>query len=158
MTLEITRDRFQQFVSASRRSFLGNLADVHVEWHDTRAINGSPIGFLSFHREMIKYNAKNRKRNNLSAVPRAFTLSFVNSVSPWDRSLMNINNPANFSTGVERWHNIFHNSAGWTDFHDPRLNIRDDRFWQFHKFIDNRFNKWLKDRGLAYQNVDHRIV
>jgi hypothetical protein len=158
MTLEITRDRFKQIVNSSRTSFLGSLADIHVEWHNTRAIDGSPIGFLSFHREMIKYNVKNRKENNLSAVPKALTLASINSISAWDQSLMDVNSPVTFSTRVEGWHNIFHNSADWPNFHDPRLNIRDDRFWQFHKFIDNRFKKWLKEHDRTYSNIEHRRV
>ena len=158
MSLEATRDRFKGITNSSRSSFLNSLADIHVEWHQTRAIDGSPIGFLSFHREMIKYNAKNRKRNNLSAVPKAFTLSFINSVATWDATSMNGSNADAFSAEVEGWHNTFHNSAGWTNFHNPRLNIRDDRFWQFHKFIDNKFNKWLKDRGRKYLNIPHSSV
>lgn len=158
MSLKATRDRFKGIANSSRSSFLNNLADIHVEWHQTRAINGSPIGFMSFHREMIKYNAKNRKRNNLAAVPKAFSLSFINSISTWDDTLMSESSPAAFSTEVERWHNTFHNGAGWANFHDPRLNIRDERFWQFHKFIDNRFSKWLKDHGRKYSNIQHPNV
>ena len=58
---------------------------------------------------------------------------------------MDRTSPTGFSNAIENWHNGFHNNASWPNFHDPRLNIRDDRFWQFHKFIDNRFKKWLKD-------------
>src|SRR6185503_15228305 len=94
---------------------------------------------------MIKYNGKNRKNNDIQPVPKAFTFSFINSIWTWDTSLMDRTSPTGFSNAIENWHNGFHNNASWPNFHDPRLNIRDDRFWQFHKFIDNRFKKWLKD-------------
>ena len=158
MSLKATRDRLKGIANSSRNSFLSDLADIHVEWHQTRAVDGSPIGFLSFHREMIKYNAKNRKNNGLSPVPKAFSISFINSIEAWDPALTNEASPTNFSGQVESWHNAFHNSAGWPDFHNPRLNIRDDRFWQFHKFIDGRFNGWLKKRNRKYLNINHNSV
>ena len=158
MGLQETRDAFEQIVDQSRQSFLNNLALIHIEWHNTRSLSGSPIGFLSFHREMIKYNKRNRENNNLSPVPKAFTISFINSIRTWDSSLMNRTSPTGFSNGVESWHNGFHTNVAWPDFHLPDRNIRDDRFWQFHKFIDNRFKKWMSSHNRTYSGINHDIV
>jgi hypothetical protein len=161
MTLEITRDRFGSIVNFSRGTFLNRLAGIHVQWHMSNEVDGSLIGFLSFHREMIKYNRWNLANNDLRPMRMAFNFSEIVEIMPWDSSILNASSARGFSRSVERWHNIFHNSAaeaGWTDFEDPRLNIRDSRFWRFHKFLNNRFSQWLRENDLRYSEIDHDSV
>jgi hypothetical protein len=65
-----------------------------------------------------------------------------------------------FSNAIEGWHNLVHRNTKryGAAFSDPRKNIYMRRFWQFHTFIDGKFQAWLVAQSETYDALDHTAV
>jgi hypothetical protein len=69
--------------------------------------------------------------------------AFAHSVTVRARA-SDINSLANFSVGIESWHNDAHMAVGEAfgiedDMMNPRVNIYYREFWRLHYFINDRF-------------------
>ena len=40
---------------------------------------------------------------------------------------------------------------------NQQKNIYMSRFWNFHKFIENKFLSWLSKNNIDYNDIDHSI-
>ena len=152
------RNRLATISAGSKADFLAKFAPIHQSWHmsemmGTPKFNGKPIGFLSFHHEALAvYQGKYAK--TLAPGAMAHTLPAYRSV------IDNATDVLTFSQALEDWHNSVHRNAKkyGADFADPMKNIYMPRFWQFHKFINNKFADWLTAHGMTYDEVDHTSI
>ncbi len=136
--------------SGAKKKFLDAFGKVHMRWHMTRTFKGSPIGFLSFHHEVVTVYV-NKYAPQLAPGPMA------NPNPPYPAWIDSLTETVQFSNSLEGWHNTVHRTIGGA-FADPTKNIYMKRFWQFHKFIDEKFQNWLQARNTTYDDVDHTEV
>lgn len=153
------RSRLAMISAGPRADFFAAFADVHKRWHMSEMMSGvgkfggKPIGFLSFHHEVLEVY-QNRYATSLSSGAMAHPV-------PAYRAALDLAADAvTFSNALEDWHNSVHRNTKkyGVDFADPTKNIYMPRFWQFHKFIDSHFNAWLTSHHQSYDGVDHTLV
>ena len=153
------RQRLQLISNGTKTKFLDKFAAIHSKWHmdemmtGSGTFGGSAIGFLSFHHEVLAVYIS-RFDISLTAGPMA-------STSPPYRPIIDsILKSVEFSNAIEGWHNLVHRNTRkyGQNFSDPKKNIYMIRFWQFHKFIDEKFQSWLTTNQLSYDDVDHTLV
>lgn len=146
-------------IATTKTNFLKKFAKIHKDWHmsemntGTGLFKGSPIGFLSFHHEVLAvYESKFKP--GLSPGPMAKTSP------PYDTSIDNVHDAAHFSSDLEGWHNLVHRNTTkyGVNFSNPTKNIYMAKFWEFHKFIDGKFMDWLQSHSIKYEDVDHTQV
>ncbi len=146
--------------SGTKKKFLDGFAPIHVKWHMAEmspsglgTFKGSPIGFLSFHHEVISvYRAK---------FAPGLTPGTMATTSPPYRPLVDsLTDPGQFSHGIEGWHGLVHLNAKkyGVAFGDPNKNIYMKRFWEFHEFIGEKFTAFIKRNKLNYDTLDHVTV
>lgn len=157
MTFQDFIDTLRQMSTGGKTSFLAELKDIHVNWHLDEEFEGFPVGFLSFHREIIFYYRRVLRKQG-QRLPRAFTLTQLSMMHPYDRSIDELGSARAFSREIQRWHNSVHESHHHPDFIDARKNIYLDDFWKLHLFLNNRFTRWLRRNNVSYQNVNRRVV
>jgi hypothetical protein len=141
--------------AGTKKHFLTGFAPIHKKWHMTEmsgphgTFNRSPIGFLSFHREVIGvYRAR--------YVPSLASASMAHAAPPYRTLIDNITDPAQFSVAIEGWHNGVHRNKKYgVNFADPTKNIYMARFWELHEFIDEKLTRYLTKNGLQYDTLDH---
>jgi hypothetical protein len=157
VTFQDLIDKLKEMSDGNKTSFLEELEDVHVNWHLNRNFEGFPIGFLSFHREVIFYY-RHVLRKQGQKLPSPFTLKQLLGIHPYERWIDASDTPRIFSQAIENWHNTVHRSHHNPDFMDPRKNIYLVDFWRLHLFLNNRFTNWLSRNNIRYQDVNHRTV
>lgn len=153
------RKELEKISASTKANFLKKFAKIHNEWHmaemntGTGTFHGSPIGFLSFHHEVVAVYTTKYKAD-LSPGPMAKTSP------PYKHKIDNALEATSFSSEIEGWHNLVHRNIKkyGANFANPTKNIYMDRFWQFHKFIDGRFENWLQSHSIKYEDVDHTQV
>ena len=163
MAIEIVitnlRAKLASISGGTEKQFLDGFKTIHNTWHMAEMntgvgkFGGKAIGFLSFHHEVVDvYVAKFKP--GLAPGPMAHTSP------PYKTSIDQAPDAAHFSTEIEGWHNHVHRNIQkyGAAFADPRKNIYMLRFWQFHKFINNKLQKWLTAHGQTYNGVDHSVV
>lgn len=157
MTFQDFIDKLKDLSTGNKSSFLGELEDIHDNWHTNRDFDGSTIGFLSFHREIIFYYRRVLRRQR-QKLPRAFTLAQLSVMHPYESWIDELDNERIFSQAIENWHNSVHRNHHNPDFMDPKKNIYLTDFWKLHLFLNNRFTRWFRTNGIRYQDVNHRFV
>jgi hypothetical protein len=152
------RNKLNSISGTDRNNFLKKFSLIHKKWHHAEMMgglgtfNGSPVGFLSFHHEVISVYM-NKFDQNLTAGSMA-------KPSPPYRKLIDSNSdPLQFSHALEGWHGLVHmNPKYGPNFGNPTKNIYMPRFWNFHKFIENKFLNWLNNNNIDYNDVDHTLI
>lgn len=150
-------DKLKEISTGTKGSFLGELEDIHDNWHRNRDFEGSFIGFLSFHREIIFYYRRVLRKHG-QKLPRAFTLGQLSAMHAYESWIDGLDNERIFSQAIENWHNSVHRNHHDPDFMDPKKNIYLTDFWKLHLFLNNRFTRFLRTNGIRYQDVNHRFV
>lgn len=153
------RERLQLISNETKTKFLRKFATIHYKWHmdemmtGSGTFGGSPIGFLSFHHEVLTVYIS-KFDTSLTAGPMA------NTSPPYRPVIDSILKSVEFSNALEGWHNLVHRNTRkyGRNFSDPKKNIYMERFWQFHKFINDKFQSWLTNNQLNYDDVDHTLV
>lgn len=148
-------DRLKEMAKGTDADFLQELESIHDDWHTTREFDGQPVGFLSFHRELIKYYKACLKKNGKKIPPAARAKSLHVPYQSW---IDGMSVAEEFSQAIENWHNSLHRLHSDLDFLDPRINIHMPFFWSFHQFINNRFSKWMKTNNEKFSDIDHEAV
>ena len=153
------RAKLATISAGTEANFLNSFKTIHSTWHMAEMMSGAgtfggkPVGFLSFHREVISvYIAKFKP--GLAPGPMA------HASPPYRAVIDNAPDVFQFSNAIEGWHGRVHNNAKkyGPDFAAPKKNIFMPRFWQFHKFIDGKLQGWLDHNQQAYADVDHTVV
>jgi hypothetical protein len=174
--------------NASVMHFESGFENIHMTWHRNFMYNGKPIGFLSFHHEVV--NARNalirklggtpplpwKGRNNppgdpplpagpLPRYPGTWIQRSLNGPPPrgfGDRNpppLNNISDPRKFSQYIELWHNEVHSNRLYDpQFGNPQVNVHMRLFWNWHALMEQLFLGWMRNHNLTYDSIDHRIV
>jgi hypothetical protein len=166
--------------NASVIHFESGFANVHMAWHRSRMYNGKPIGFLSFHHEVVTArNALIRKqggtpplpwrgKNNPPGDPPLPAGPLPRYPGTWiqtrlrDRNplpLNNISDPQKFTRYIETWHDEVHSNPVYPgQFGNPSVNIHMRLFWNWHALIEQLFFNWMRNQNLTYDSVDHKIA
>lgn len=152
------RLKLQSISGTTKTNFLSQFAKIHTAWHmaemntGTGVFNGSPIGFLSFHHEVVTVYVP-KFASGLTPGPMA------NPSPPYRTTIDQNTDPVMFSHALEGWHNLVHRNKKYgANFGDPNKNIKMKIFWEFHQFIDTKFQNWLSQNGLNYDALDHTKV
>jgi hypothetical protein len=153
------RQELQLITNGTKTKFLGRFATIHSKWHmdemmtGSGTFRGSTNGFLSFHHEVLTVYIS-KFDTTLTAGPMA------NTSPPYRPVIDSISKSVQFSNALEGWHNLVHRNTRkyGRNFSDPKKNIYMKRFWQFHKFIDDKFQSWLSNNQLTYDDMDHTLV
>lgn len=148
-------NKLKEMAKGTDSEFLEELESIHDDWHTTREYEGRPVGFLSFHRELIKYYKACLKRNG-KKIPKAARAKSLHV--PYQTWIDELSSAEVFSQAIENWHNSVHRLHTDPDFMDPRINIHISFFWSFHQFINNKFSKWMKANGEKFADIDHETV
>jgi len=150
----ILRNELQMLSDGTTKEFLDEFAPIHVEWHASRDFDGDPIGFLSFHHEVVEaYVALLRKHHE--PVQKAMR----KPKPPYRKHIDTLTDPESFSNALEDWHNSVHmNPIYPPDFMDPAKNVYMNLFWKFHTLIDDKFMAWIKKNHIKYEDVNHIVV
>ncbi len=150
------RAKLATISAGTKDDFLAGFGPIHRRWHMAEmdsgvgTYRGKPIGFLSFHHEVLAVY-----RDRLA--PRLTAGRMAHPAPPYRPSIDTQPDILSFSPALEDWHNGVHrNTAKYgADFADPMKNIHLTRFWQFHAFIDARFQAYLHNAGITYDDLDH---
>ena len=153
------RTKLASISGGTERKYLDGFKSIHNKWHmaemmtGTGTFVGKPIGFLSFHHEVLSVYVSKFK-------PALAPGTMAHTSPPYNPAINNATDAAQFSSSIEGWHNLVHRNVQkyGADFVDAKKNIYMPRFWQFHKFIDQTFQAWLVAHGLTYNDVDHTTV
>ena len=157
MTFQDLIVKLRQMSTGTKSSFLTELEDIHVRWHRDETFEDFPVGFLSFHREIIFYYRRVLRKQG-QKLPRAFTLTQLSTMHSYDRSIDEVGSARTFSKDIQDWHNDVHNNHDNPDFGNARKNIYLNDFWKLHLFLNNRFSRWLRFNNITYRGVNHQIV
>lgn len=157
MTFQDFINKLKEMSTGNKSTFLGELEGIHDNWHSNRNFEGFPVGFLSFHREIIFYYRRVLRKQG-QKLPRAYTLAQLSVLHPYERWIDELDNERIFSQAIENWHNSVHRNHHDPDFMDPKKNIYLNDFWKLHLFLNNRFTRWLRINNVTYQSVNHRNV
>lgn len=104
------RQRLQTISGGTKKNFLGKFATIHNSWHMAEMMNGqgtfvgSPIGFLSFHHEVLHvYMDKfdNSLNDDTMAHPSPAYRKFLDTITDVNQ----------FSLSIEDWHNSVHRNT-----------------------------------------------
>jgi len=154
------RQWLQLTSTSTTNLFLQAFEEVHYDWHwdasntGRGTFQGSPIGFLSFHHEVVQVHNQLVRRNG-EPLPTAWT----NPRPPYDTRIDNQRDPESFSLWIENWHNRVHTNPIYpTQFLDPRQNIYMFLFWRLHQLVEDKFMAWLRNNSISYDDVDHTAV
>jgi len=170
------RETLQSFEGGTDGEWKTQFGFIHDEWHDPGSriqvplprleglpsshsigtFQGQTVGFLSFHHEAIA-SLNNVRRSNGMAPYRPLSLERIGH--PFPNEYYQFGDPHIFSFLVESWHNGIHRDPRFgPEFLDPAHNVHMDVFWQFHQAVENIFMTYLRNRGLAYEDVNHEVV
>ncbi len=153
------RAKLGSISGGTKKHFLDSFKTIHNSWHMAEmnkgvgTFGGEAIGFLSFHHEVVSvYVAK--------FAPGLVPGPMAKTSPPYRLRIDGANDAAQFSSEIEGWHNLVHRNTKKYGgaFADPKKNIYLLRFWQFHKFIDEKFQGWLQAHQESYTDVDHSAV
>jgi hypothetical protein len=166
------RETLRSFEGGSEPEWKSQFGFVHDEWHEPGSrievplprleglppshwigtFNGQTAGFLSFHHEAIA------SLNNVRRSPyNPLNLRAIGH--PFPNEYYQIGDPHIFSFVVEQWHNGVHRDPRFgPEFLDPAHNVHLDVFWQFHQAVEEIYMTYLKNHGLAYEDVNHEVV
>jgi hypothetical protein len=153
------RTKLAAISAGSKADFLTAFGPIHQRWHMAEMMRGAgtftgkPIGFLSFHHEVLTvYQAHYAK----TLTPG----TMAHPSPPYRASIDRQSSIEFFAAAIEDWHNSVHRNTRkyGPDFADPMKNIYMRRFWQFHKFINNKFAAYLNAHHLTYDNIDHTTI
>lgn len=148
------RQTLETISAGTVKQFEDELAPIHVEWHHARVFEDEPVGFLSFHHEVIQAHTTVLTRNGVSVQK-----PMRNPKPHYRKHIDSLTDPESFSQAIEDWHNSVHmNPIYPMDFMDPAKNIYMDLFWQFHTLIEDKFIVWLKKHNVKYDDVSHALV
>lgn len=132
-----------QIAARHPRDFLNAMTTIHPWWHNR---GFGFIGFLTFHKEVIL-----ACRRSLASVAAGdfFPAPLANMTPAYDTAQLDSINDLNFfSRQIQAWHNDVHRSPQFPPgFMDPTRNIFMRPFWQFHHFIDQKFDQALRRAG-----------
>jgi hypothetical protein len=153
------RTKLASISEDTEKQYLDAFKSIHNTWHMAEMMKGvgtfggKPIGFLSFHHEVIAVYIQKFKPK-LASGPMAHTSP------PYKAKINSAPNSAQFSSEIEGWHNLVHRNVQkyGVDFANPKKNIYMLRFWQFHNVINDKFQGWLSAHGQNYESVDHTAV
>jgi len=121
-------NKLTQMSKGTEKSFLKDLENIHDDWHRRgRSFEGDPIGFLSFHREIIGHYKKVLRKEG-KKLPKPFGKSQL--MHPYHDWIDGLNNPESFSNAIEDWHNSLHRDHPDPKFMDPKKNIYMPDFWK----------------------------
>lgn len=125
--------------------FLDAMRTIHPWWH-TRG--SRYIGFLTFHKEVIVAFRRSLATAGSDAL---FPQPLSTPIPVYDINRMDSINDLNlFSSEIEAWHNAVHMNPQFPpSFMDPERNIYFLQFWQFHHFIDQKFDLALRRAGYS---------
>jgi len=150
------RQKLQDISGGTKANFLKKFGTIHAKWHMAEMMsgggtfNGSRIGFLSFHHEVVTVYVA---RFDPSITP------LTNPAPSYRQTIDKNTDPLMFSHALEGWHNLVHRNPKYgPNFGNPRKNIKMKIFWQFHKFIDGNFQDWFSANNLNYDGLDHTLV
>jgi len=159
MSIEPVVAKLREEIEANSRTktkFFKWLERVHRDWHHCEfpfgigPFGGMSIGFLSLHHELLQAYVA-RFDPKLKPGPMAKT------DPAYPEKIDAYTDVVQFSRELEAWHNRVHRSMGGK-FLDPRKNIYMRKFWQFQKFIDEKFLNWLEANKQNYEDLDHTRV
>jgi hypothetical protein len=152
------RNRLNSISTGSKNDFLKKFSVIHARWHHAEMMdgigtfNGSTIGFLSFHHEVIRIYI-GKFNQNLTAG------SMAKPSPPYRKLIDSISDSLEFSHALEGWHGLVHmNPKYGPNFGNPTKNIYMPRFWNFHKFIEDKFLRWLEKNKIDYNDINHTMI
>src|SRR5713226_5604758 len=153
------RAKLASISGGTKKQFLDGFKTIHNAWHMAEmnkgvgTFGGQPIGFLSFHHEVVSVYVS-KFAPGLAPGPMAKTSP------PYRPHIDGAPDAVQFSIAIEGWHNLVHRNVKkyGTAFGDPKKNIYLPRFWQFHKFINEKFQGWLQAHQQSYEDLDHTAV
>lgn len=147
----IYREASQTRTGSKAQTYLRLLGPIHNTWHSTRARR---LGFLTFHWYVVGYFKRIRGPQFLGGISPYTTQQFAALGAPYDAD---VNVPSgglteleDFSRSIEGWHNDTHmniSMADGVDLMNALTNIFIPQFWRLHFFIDNEFQRKLRDYG-----------
>jgi len=175
------RNYLQSISRGSIINFESAFASKHMKWHvaENRSgigtFNDHPIGFLSFHHEVV--SARNRLCEKLGATPNpiwrgennppgtpagpypAYPGTWIKRRFGNEPPLSALSDPHIFSQYFETWHNEVHSNEMYPEqFGDPQTNVHMPLFWSWHALIEETFLTWLASKGFTYDGIDHANV
>jgi hypothetical protein len=172
------RDFLQGISNDSIIHFESGFANRHMTWHLTRKFENNPIGFLSFHHEVVQ--ARNSLVKKLGANPSLpwrgkndpipglpdgpnpkYPGTWITKIfkDPNPPPLNSIKEPSQFSAYFEEYHNEVHSNHNYpAQFGNPQVNVYMELFWCWHALVEEIFFDWLNNNDLKYDEIDHEII
>src|SRR5437870_10207771 len=102
------RKELAKISTTTQANFLKKFATIHNKWHMAEmgpsgvgTFHGKPIGFLSFHHEVIAVYASKFK-------PTLSPGAMAKTSPPYDTTIDSDTDTVTFTTDLEGWHNLVH--------------------------------------------------
>ena len=150
------RQKLASMSGGTLNSFLRQLVPIHVEWHASGSFAGEPIGFLTFHHELLAAYEALRHREGKSPVQR-LNMQKAGLEGHFDESDLAQESSPRFVAMILNVgpHSLAHSKL---EIMNHATGIFSEPFWEIHRYMDEVFERWLKEHGMTYEDVDHRWV
>ncbi|HWP65756.1 MAG TPA: hypothetical protein VNO26_07580 [Candidatus Limnocylindria bacterium] len=127
--------------------YLWEFAPVYAWWHRERARGAQPIGFLTFHRLVIRSFRRSFPGGWIPVQPSSM-LPFPLALADQGAAVGDLDALAAYSADLEAWHHGVHRLID--AFGAPERNVLARAFWEFHVFLDQQFAQALEAWGTPW--------
>ena len=150
MHLDLRRylDEVAQTHAADPLGYLWEFGPVHAWWHRERRSELQPIGFLTFHRLLIRSFRRTFPGGWIPVQP-ASLLPFPSVLADRAAATHDLAALQAYSAALEGWHDGVHGTIGG-GFGDPQHDVLLRWFWEFHLFLDLQFSRALESWGVPW--------
>jgi len=129
-------------------AYLWEYAPVHAWWWRERNRDRQPLGFLTYHRLLIRSFRRTFPGAWIPVQP-ASLVPFPILLAEEASSLRDLDTLQRYSGDLESWSRGVHHTFGGS-VRDRERSIFERWFWEFHVFLDSQFSTALAASGLPW--------
>ena len=136
LDLRLYLDQVAQTHAGDPLGYLWEFGPIYAWWRRDRARDVQTIGFLTFHRLVIRSFRRTFPGGWIPVQPSSM-LPFPIVLAEQAATVRDFEALAAFSSDLEAWHHGVHRAID--TFGTPERNVLVRAFWEFHVFLDLQF-------------------
>jgi len=147
LDLRVYLERVAQTHAGDPLGYLWEFGPVYAWWRHERARDAQTIGFLTFHRLVVRSFRRTFPGGWIPVQPSSL-LPFPIVLAEQGTAVRDFDALVAFSADLEAWHYGVHRAID--TFGTPERNVLVRAFWEFHVFLDLQFAGALEAWGTPW--------
>jgi hypothetical protein len=136
--------------------YLWEFGPVYAWWRRERALDLQTVGFLTFHRLVIRSFRRTFPGGWIPVQP-ASMLPFPSVLAERAGAVRDLGTLQECSADLEGWHHGVYRAVG-DSLATPERNLFGRAFWEFHIFLDLQFSRALAACDMAWDTYLTRVA